>query len=753
MIGSFPFWLLVAGSVALVAWAYSAWVLDRPLSPGMRLGLALLRIVFVLALIALMAGPRVRRELRRLRPAYFAILIDDSESMNLPAGPMTAREESRLEAAQRLLDRNLLERLGKNRLTVSFWRASDLAPVQAPGEMAASAPTTQLGRALAGLRDKFDPGDLKAILLVSDGQNTAGESPLDVAARLEMPVFTLGLGSPEAAREVAIDELIVPEYAFPGESVPIHVALSQRGAEGDQSVEVHLRLSLEGKQLREEILVLPADETRREWTTAEVFTETGQYRLEVDIEPRLPVADRPLAAVRQARWKKSADVAILKNRYHVALLSGRPHWETKFARRALEEDPRLDILALWPKPDGQWALAAPHVPSGKSEEEAASNLRKALEAAPRAESLFENLSSLDLLVLCDLNLKGPEERRLALTAERMERLTDWVDHQGGALLVLGGAEMFGAGGEAFAALEPLLPVSLSNEYDYRTEAAFPRLTEAGQRSSALASWRQIDPSRLGPLETSHRLGPPKLGAETLLEDEEGHPLLAWHSYGLGRVMVLATDSFWRYGLPLAESELPAELFGNFWRELVRFLILGQKSSGVRLYTDGQQYLRGEQVRIWANIDSNLQVESAAAQVPVELRRAGSGEVERLFLSQSPQSPTLYEGSFRPQQEETYTLRLEVNRFQDEKRIQVTAPEEEYRRLNQNVGLLQEIAERSGGRYLPPGELPRLPSQIDFEARRETVSRSVFLGSLPWVLPLLLAFITTEWILRKRASLP
>ena len=77
MIGSFTLWLLAAGSIVLVAWAYSAWVLDRPLSPGMRRGLALLRIAFMLALIALMAGPRVRREVKRLRPAYFAILIDD----------------------------------------------------------------------------------------------------------------------------------------------------------------------------------------------------------------------------------------------------------------------------------------------------------------------------------------------------------------------------------------------------------------------------------------------------------------------------------------------------------------------------------------------------------------------------------------------------------------------------------------------------------------------------------------------------
>ncbi len=750
---TFSFWMLALGVVVFVAWAYSPWALQRPISLRLRRSLALLRILFLLALVGLLAGPRVRREIERLKAAHLAVLIDDSESMNLPVTSPPSPQGSRLERAKGLFDKDLMSRLGKKRLTVSFWRASDLMPIQSPAELTASAPTTHLGRALSDLAGKFDPGDLKAILLATDGQNTGGESPTRVAGQIGVPVFALGLGPPEAAREVGIDELIVPEQAFPGESIPIHVVLSQRGAADEQPLTVRLRVMVDGELSSVQSLPFAAGQLRYDWKTEKAMDSPGHHRVEVDIQPDLPPAELPSQKVQETRWRKSTELTILKERYRVVLLSGRPAWDTKFARRAFEEDPRLDVLALWPKADGRLALVTPTARAEESAKETPSTIQAALEADPRIETLLQHLSAVDLLILGNLTLKGSHSVPTALTPERIQKLTDWVDRQGGALLVIGGEEMFGAGGADFAPLEPLLPVSLRAQYDYRTGPVFPRLTEFGRRSDALASWRQIDLSRLGPLETSHLLGKPKLGAEVLLEEEAGNPLLAWHSFGAGRVMVLATDSFWRYGLPLAERDLPAELFGNFWRELARFLMLERRGSGVRLYTDGQRYFRGEEVRVWANIDSNLQVESPAARIPLELRTGASTEAERIFLSQNPQSPTLYEGSFRPQQLGSYRLRLDVHRSQDEKQIQVTAPEEEYRRLSQNVALLQDVAQRSGGQYLQPSQLQQLPSEIQFRPETETLARSVFLGSLPWVLPLLLGLITTEWILRKRASLP
>lgn len=741
--------LVIIGSIL----AYSTWILKKPVEHRLRKGLTALRIVFLCALVLLLAEPRISRQIRKAKVSYLAILIDDSESMTLPAQGESPQEPTRIERVRSLLSPEQLARFSRQNLSVSLWRASDLSPIADLESLQADAPFTHLGDALQDLGGKFDQAGLKAVLMLSDGQNTGGSAPERVAARLGVPVFTLGLGSEEASWDIAIDELIVPEQAFQGESVPLHVILSQRGGEEEQTLDVRFRVSVEGESIAEETLSLPAGQNRYEWSLERVFSEPGHHQIMVEIEPQMETPERVPLAVREAQRKATADLTILRNRYGIVLLSGRPGWESRYARRAFEEDPRFEVLSLWQKPGGGLTLIETPESRADARDSTLKVLREKLRDAASLDALFENLSGVDLLVLSDLSIRAGGRRPADLNSSRIQALIRWVDQDGGRLILLGGEEMFASGGSVFQELAPLLPVQLARVNDYRTQPVFPRLTDFGQRSEALVTWRQFEPAALGPMVTSHRLGSPRLGAEVLLEDQEGNPLLAWHSFGSGRVMVLATDSFWRYGLPLAERTVTPEQFGNFWREKARFLILGRQGGGLRLYTDGQHYYRGEPVRVWAYVDANIQTEESLPRIPVMIQRDGDEVPERVFLSRNPQAWTLYEGSFRPQQTGHYTLQVEMNQIQDEKRIEVSAPREEYRWLHQNVALLQEVAQVSGGSYLRPEELDRLPSRMNLVPETEIISRSVFVGSLPWVLPLLLAVITAEWILRKRASLP
>jgi len=700
-----------------------------------------------------LSGPRVYRQMERPRTAHLAILVDDSESMNLPSQERSISSPSRIEQARGLLGAPLVDSLSERHLSVSIWRCSDLAPVPNLPSLQATAPSSALGQALVDVAAKFEAVDLEAIVLLSDGQNTGGVSPLQVAEEIRTPVFTVGFGSTKAGVEIGIDELIAPERAFRGESVPIHVVVSRRGE--TEPLEVALQLAIDGRLVESEKLRFSADQSRYEWKTQKVFQALGSHRLEVRIEPGLsPSIDTPDAA-REISWSKSADLSILRNRYTVVLLSGRPGWETKYAGRALEEDPRLAVLAVWPKPQGGLAVTDRRDMAGEADDtdDSIQLLAARLTRANSLDALFDDLSAVDLLVLSDLRTTAGRGREPDLSPERTAKLLEWIQNDGGRALFLGGPQMFASGGPRFAALAPALPVRLEGQSDYRAHPVFPRLTEMGTRSEALASLGSVDSSRLGPLKTHHIFDQAKLGAEVLLEDEAGRPLMAWHSYGSGRVMVIGTDSLWRYGLPLSESPLPQQLFGNLWRESARFLIFGRQGSGIRLYTDGTRFHRGEAVRIWAYIEPNLQAGLDGGRVPVRLHYESQENAEEIYLSPHSQSPTLFEGSFRPQQIGSYTLSLRVGRSLEERQIEITAAREEYLRLAQNEDLLRAIAERSGGRYLTPGDVSQLASALDSPAETEIISRTVFAGSLPWVLPLLLTLLTTEWIFRKRASLP
>jgi hypothetical protein len=647
------------------------------------------------------------------------------------------------------LDSTWTKQIQKQDLMVSYWRVSDLSPIQDPAAFEAHAGSTRLGDALADLPDKFQRADLQAIVLLSDGQNTRGRDPAEAAENSPAPVFTIGIGPKDLATTVAIEELAIPEQCFAGESVPLQVLLSRQGNGG--TFEMDLTLKIDDQTIAGETLQWPENQDTYEWQDETVFNTPGIQRMTVQIRPNLPEADLPPENVRAVQWNSSADVHVLKDRYQVVILSGQPAWETRFLRHALEEDPRFQVLSLWPGPRDQLIVAQPV--ESRLKEGDSSPLVRALKETPDAGTLIENLYQVDLLILSQLKSSKYNQNKL-LSSSESSRLNEWVSQDGGRLLVLGGQGMFSLESDVFRSISSILPVEIPKGPSYRTTPVFPKLTGFGLRSEALVSWRSVPQSQLPPLESYHELGQPNMGAEVLMETGTGLPLLVWQTSGTGRVMCAGSDSFWRYGLPAqGVAAINAPSLDRFWSEICRFLVFGARGSGVRLFASRTNPAQGELVRIWAHISPALQEAPEEGRISVKMNRLGTEQSEEIYLSRNPDSPTLYEGQLRPQQTGTYRLRLEVLRFADEKSLQVSLPREEYRHTGRNRETLEKIASQSGGAYLELAQINNPGTMIEYEATEEQVVRSVFAGSLPWVLPLLLLILTTEWVLRKRASLP
>jgi len=83
---------------------------------------------------------------------------------------------------------------------------------------------------------------------------------------------------------------------------------------------------------------------------------------------------------------------------------------------------------------------------------------------------------------------------------------------------------------------------------------------------------------LPPLDGANRL--PRLlpVAKTLAVTEAGLPLLVAREYGLGRVLVFAVDSTWRWAM-----EGSSELYKRFWRQFVLWLARRDDFEGERLW--------------------------------------------------------------------------------------------------------------------------------------------------------------------------
>ena len=75
--------------------------------------------------------------------------------------------------------------------------------------------------------------------------------------------------------------------------------------------------------------------------------------------------------------------------------------------------------------------------------------------------------------------------------------------------------------------------------------------------------------------------------------------------------------------------------------------------------------------------------------------------------------------------------------------------QEWGQLNLNRALLENMAARSGGRFLREGDLAQLPDLLQMLDRQETRVKETLLWSSWWCFGVVIALLTAEWLLRKK----
>ncbi len=154
-------------------------------------------------------------------------------------------------------------------------------------------------------------------------------------------------------------------------------------------------------------------------------------------------------------------VAVDDSRRRILYVEGEPRWDYKFLRRAVEDDPAIQVVSML------------RTTQNKIYRQGIANPNELSEGFPsKPEDLFEYQG----LIL------GSVEAAFFTTGQG-QVIKDFVDRRGGGLLFLGGRSCLSDGGYNIQPFAELLPVNLPNK-----KTAFQRmfvpaeLTEAGKRS-------------------------------------------------------------------------------------------------------------------------------------------------------------------------------------------------------------------------------------------------------------------------------
>ena len=796
-------WRLVAGHVpdplalALLIVCLGAAIVEAILAlrsgPALtrrtRLGLFALRLLGLLALLAVGLELTLAQETVRPVGPRVAVLVDASASMAIADGERegapttpridrlrsfwTAGAQARTAWREQGLAVTLRSFADRTR-PIAEADADTLAlPTDGPASNLAAALAELAQSAPDGAAEADDPRPLAAVLVLSDGlfpgtgpEGQPNQDPLLLAARaLGVPISTVSVGAP-ALRDVAVAELHAGEFAFVENVAEFSADLLAHGLAGTPA-DVDLRR--DGVVVATTRVTLAADGVVVPVRFEVAPDRVGQFVHEIAVRP-LP-GEATLANNRRAFVVK-----VLRDKVRVLHVAGRPDWDVRALRTLLGRDPNVELLSYY------------ILRSIEDADRDDPSAELSLIAFPTDELFKEQLGSFDLVVLHNFDAINHQ------VGEYLGDIARYVQ-EGGALVVIGG-DMGLATGDYPGVLAQTLPVDTRRPTGTLTDSYRLALTDAGRRhpmtawlaelpagASALPALDSYNPVRLAPHADS-------IASAVLLTAKDGAPLLAIAEPGKGRSMVLATGATWRLGfaaeLPVVDGARPYDLL---WLGAVRWLLRDAAAERLSLETDRPSYLRGQPVTLRATALTPSYAPEPAVPLAWEVRPLGEATpVEPAPGALGPATFLLSEGTWTTdalgRASDILPGRLPVGAYEAmawrtgpsgqvagdadapasgraRRVFLVHEPGHELARVDADPGeqRLRALAEATGGTFLRAREGDALPAALPLAALgdegpglRVDSRRSVPLWDGPWALLLALIGLGGEALLRRRAGL-
>jgi hypothetical protein len=593
---------------------------------------------------------------------------------------------------------------------------------------------TRLGDAIGRVLEEAGDRHAAGVIILSDGQNTAGQAPGDsarAARTARTPLFTVPCGTAAPLEDISLVDVFTSGTVSLHDTATVAVTLEAHGFAG-RSVKVELRDG--DKVLDTKDLVLRGGERQQLELTFQA-KEPGLRQLTVRVPP-LPEEPELL----HGNNTDTAVVRVSDEKLKVLFVEGWPRWDFRYLKNTLGRDhgiagrttrePDIILEAEWRRlPPAQRSLALPQQ--------------------------LEQLTEYDTVILGDAS---PQ----LLTAEFLDLLNKGVRDKGVGLIVAAGPRaMPHAFPETF---RDLLPVRLRpGVAGFEAPAATPfriELTPAGTLHEVMrfqddpagnrSTWEQFPPSWWCAAAERPAAGATVLAWNPRSQDSEDRtPLIAYHHAGQGKVLFVGTDSTWSWRQNEGER-----LFGKFWGQAIRFVARQDETASkkTRLEVRSPRVRAGEQsqVELWAFTPDGTPRTDPALVVGV----GGPGHADVLWLAPDANAKGRYTGTLAIPTAGEHRVRFDPGGGNAiiEAKVQVQDSNLEWRHPNVNRAALQQIASESGGKLVEIPDLETILPLLGGESRRTEMHRQVSLWDNWLTLALLAGLFCLDVALRRLLGL-
>lgn len=649
-------------------------------------------------------------------------------------------------------------------LPKEFANATALGAALAGGLSSGSGQADAAGSAERSNAAPAGPTSDETLILLSDGRNTAGASPLAVAENLaaqRRPVFIVGFGGSEVPEDLSLMAVEHPERVFERDMLRGTLVVRQRMK---QAAPLKLMIRLAGNLVWEETRTLSASDRGRiefafpvkplveqieQQASRTTDFSSMPLHLEASIEPQSGEAD-------ESNNVHMFHVSVVTKRSRLLLVDGRSRWETRYLHNMFERDPAWQVDIVVP----DYRQMPPKLPQGSE--------------ANQWPTSKEKLLEYDLIILGELPAA-------ALPRDAIEWLKSFVQSSGGGLIVVDGAR-----GDlrqlAYRPLHEMLPIQWTDDKRGKYDPVPVHLTASAGQLAAFqltplepakneATWSELPPLHMT---TAVKALP---GGEVLAktsQDGVEMPLMVTRQFGAGRVFYCGTDETWRWRYKVADT-----YHQRFWNQVARWVmrlpmsVQGQFvsiDSGKLVYQPGETVVLRSRLRnAQGDPATGLAVEAivtkfhppGANDSAVEAA-AGQGAEGRIVavvpLAADAAVAGVYSGQIKAPPGGNYRVSvvapgltssaLDVSSEFSVVELDVG----EMDQLNCDESLLMKVAQMTGGQYLSEQRGHELVDLLRPLSRGKIIESDTPIWQSYWWFAPIVGLLAVEWWLRKRVGL-
>ncbi|MFZ0390851.1 MAG: vWA domain-containing protein [Calditrichia bacterium] len=692
------FWLLIA-----IAIFYYHKTLP-PLSKSRRIFLTVLRSLVLVIAVFILFEPVLNLVYEFRESPVVAVLLDNSRSMNIKDGNI-----SRADSLQYLLDHQSDYQNTDSLQFDLFTFGSGIRRLNADSMMLDQG-QTNISQALSEVADSLSGENLRALVVVSDGQFNQGANPLNAAAEMPVPVYTVALGDSSPPRDVKISGLQANRVAYQGENIPVTVRYMQNGLTEKNAV---ITLLQDGRQLEAKRVELPPDGFETEVSFDIKAEKPGERRYQVQISVQE-------GEVTSQNNKRSFLVTVLKSRINALLLSGQPTFDQRILIYALQQLPDVNLQVRTQRAAGRYlegslqsikmdsvdVLLLLGYPTQRSSQGDLQKLREIIQQ--RKVPLFLFLTRFtDLAALNSWQDFLPFEKNSRIVGEEpvIVRLT--------------------TGGSLHPAT---------------------RLEESPQQNRTL--WQDLPPvSGLG---QQIRL---KEGSYLLLQGGgKDEPVLAAAVQSDIKSLLMAAAAFDSWHLQLQDDPLRDNFFRLFVERSIKWLVNREDLQRVQIRPAQEVYRMGESIHFSGQVLNDFYQPLNDAEVDIRIT-GDNFEQQDVLVNQNGNYQYKLTGLSPGEYQYTITARKGERVIGTGKgKIVIQDLELEMQETRANITLMRELARRSGGELWSVNEYLKKNRDFGFNRRVQLLSVEHVLWNKIYWLILLILFLALEWFFRKRWGL-